>query len=179
LWGPAALIKWLLLVLTLHAQSDPWTQQRADADISQLLFGKAIVHEAERHLGEPYVWGGKDEAKDGGLDCSGFTSTVFKHFGVSLPVSAMDQYKGGLAIEAPALMPGDLVFFLSSSGMTPMHVGIYLGDGKFIHAPGDRKTIQKELMARNYFRMRYVGARRYEAAPEPKSTLNPSKETSP
>jgi cell wall-associated NlpC family hydrolase len=173
------LIRLLLMVALLGAQTDPWALRKADADIRQTLFGLAIVHEAERHLGEAYVWGGKDEARDGGLDCSGFTAVVYKHVGVTLPVSAMEQYQAGIAIEEPALKPGDLVFFLSSSGMTSMHVGIYLGEGKFIHAPGDGKTIQRESMSKAYFAVRYVGARRYAPAPPVSPTAVPSKEITP
>ena len=150
---------------------------RASENIRQLLLGKAVVREALRHLGEPYVWGGKDGMKDGGLDCSGFTATVYQSFGVELPVSALDQYRGGISIERPALAPGDLVFFLMS-GATPMHVGIYAGDGQFIHAPGTGKTVSKESISKGYYAVRYAGARRYQPAPL-KSKPTPTREKQP
>jgi len=173
------LIKLLVLAIALAADPEPGQVRRANANIQQLLLGKAIVREAKRHAGEPYVWGGKEIQKDGGLDCSGFTSTVFKTFGIDLPVSAMEQYRGGFAIERPALGPGDLVFFLSSSGQTPMHVGIYLGGGEFIHAPGSGKLIGTESLSKGYFALRYVGARRYQPAPKPPSTATATRETKP
>jgi cell wall-associated NlpC family hydrolase len=151
------LIRLLFLALAWGAG----TPAQVDADLQAMLLGKAVVREAQRYLGQPYVWGGKHLAQDGGLDCSGFTSTVFGSFGIELPVSAMDQYRGGLGIEKPALEAGDLVFFLSSSAQTPMHVGIYVGRGRFIHAPGTGKRISLESMSRSYFAARYVGARRY------------------
>jgi cell wall-associated NlpC family hydrolase len=149
------------LALALLHGADPGQLRRAQEELRQRLLGKALVAEAERHLGAPYVWGGKDEKRDGGLDCSGFTALVYASQGIPLAGTAMGQYQGGVAIEAPALSPGDLVFFLSSSAMTPMHVGIYVGKGRFIHAPSEGKTIRFESMSKPYFANRYVGARRY------------------
>lgn len=171
--GPGELIKLLLLAASLGADTDPWLMRRADEHIQQLLFGKSIVREAKKHLGEPYVWGGKDSARDGGLDCSGFTHTVFGAYGIKLPRMAQQQYQQGIAIERPALNPGDLVFFLTGS----VHVGIYLGDGEFIHAPGSGKRIKTESIHRGYFAQRYIGARRY--LPPPKSKPTTTRETKP
>jgi cell wall-associated NlpC family hydrolase len=151
------LIRLLFLALALHAGMEG----KADSDVKAMLLGKAVVHEAEKYIGQPYVWGGKHLAQDGGLDCSGFTSTVFGSFGIALPVAAMDQYRAGLGIERPSLEMGDLVFFLSSSAQTPMHVGIYVGRGRFVHAPGTGRRISLESMDKPYFASRYVGARRY------------------
>lgn len=128
---------------------------------SERLFGKAIAKEALKHLGEPYVWGGRDLKRDGGYDCSGLTRAVFAAHGIHLGATAMLQYQDGIEIERPALEPGDLVFFLSSSAQTPMHVGIYLGQGRFVHAPGDGQRIKTESLDKSYFANRYVGARRY------------------
>jgi cell wall-associated NlpC family hydrolase len=162
------LIKHLFVAAALMAAPEPSGVIRAGENIRQLLLGKAIVREAVRHIGQPYVWGGKDGLKDGGLDCSGFTATVYQAFGVRLPVSALEQYRGGIPIEKPALAPGDLVFFLTN-GATPMHVGIYAGDGQFIHAPGVGKTIGRESINKGYFAVRYAGARRYPP-PQPSTT---------
>ena len=162
------MIKILLLALLGHGATDVDSAKlkRAEAHLQELLLGKAIVKEAERHLGEPYVWGGIDGLKDGGLDCSGFTSTVLRSFGIPAPYSAMDQFRGGIGIERPALAPGDLVFFLGS----PMHVGIYAGNGEMIHAPGKGKTVSRASFNKSYFATRYAGARRYRPTPKKKES---------
>lgn len=90
--------------------------------------GNDIVAFAVKFLGVSYVWGGSTPA---GFDCSGFTSYVFSHFGVSLYRRAADQSRQGKAVSRDSLMPGDLVFF----GKPAYHVGIYIGDGLYIHAP--------------------------------------------
>lgn len=175
------MIKLLILGALLHAvvpTPDPVKVRRAEADLKQLLLGKAIVREAEKHLGVPYVWGGKEENKDGGLDCSGFTSVVLQSFGIKVSATATEQYMGGLGIERPALGPGDLVFFVSE-GPTPLHVGIYAGEDEFIHAPGTGKTISRTSLSKGYFSTRYVGARRYAAPYKPVMTATPTREKKP
>jgi cell wall-associated NlpC family hydrolase len=149
--------------------------KRADENIRQALFGRAVLHQAESFIGTPYVWGGKDPKADGGLDCSGFTQAVMKRFGLEIPAGAMAQYEDGqgIGIEKPALSAGDLVFFLSSSAKTSMHVGIYAGGNFFIHAPGEGKKIQKDSMEKSYFAGRYVGARRF--MPQAKATTTEEK----
>jgi cell wall-associated NlpC family hydrolase len=145
-----------LLLLTLGSLPGATSQES-----SERRFGESIAKEALKHLGEPYVWGGRDLKRDGGYDCSGLTRVVFAAHGIQLAATAMQQYQGGIGIERPALEAGDLVFFLSSSAQTPMHVGIYLGGGRFVHAPGDGQRIKTESLDRSYFANRYVGARRY------------------
>jgi cell wall-associated NlpC family hydrolase len=156
---------------------DPSAVRRAGENIQQLLFGQAILREAKRHLGQPYAWGGEggDDGK-GGFDCSGYTQFVFKTFGMDLPRTALAQYQKGIEIEKPALMPGDLVFFLSSGA--PMHVGIYAGDGKFFHAPKTGDVISEESLSKGPYSQRYLGARRY-AAPKAETSTTRTKEKQP
>lgn len=90
--------------------------------------GEAIVDYATDYLGVPYVWGGNTPA---GFDCSGFTKYVFAHFGISLNRRASEQLQQGVPVSTSNLQPGDLVFF----GDPVYHVGIYVGNGCFIHAP--------------------------------------------
>jgi peptidoglycan DL-endopeptidase CwlO len=102
--------------------------------------GGAVRQAAERYLGVPYLWGGTNPAT--GLDCSGFTQRVFADLGVTIPRVSIDQSKAGTAVASLAeAQPGDLVFRRGS----PNHIGIYLGDGQFIHAPrsGDVVKIAK------------------------------------
>ena len=95
----------------------------------------AVVAEATKHLGIPYLWGGTDPAK--GLDCSGLVQVVFKNLGIDLPRTSSQQATSGTAVASLAdARPGDLVFFDHSSSRAGIdHVGIYVGDGKMIAAP--------------------------------------------
>ena len=87
---------------------------------------QVAVAEARKHLGTPYVWGG---AAPGGFDCSGLVQYCYKVAGVNLPRTTGEQIKKGTAVSQANLKIGDLVF--PSSG----HVGLYSGNGKFIHSP--------------------------------------------
>lgn len=96
--------------------------------------GERIVAQAKKYLGIPYLWGGTDPAK--GLDCSGLLQRVFKDLGVSIPRVSKDQSRVG--VEVPSIdqaQPGDLVFWAASSPGGTNHIGIYVGDGQFLHAP--------------------------------------------
>ena len=87
---------------------------------------QAAVNEARKHLGTPYVYGG---AAPGGFDCSGLVQYCYKVAGVTLPRTTSEQINAGTSVSQASLQVGDLVF--PSSG----HVGLYTGNGKFIHAP--------------------------------------------
>ncbi|WHY87489.1 NlpC/P60 family protein [Neobacillus novalis] len=89
----------------------------------------AVIAEAKKYLGVPYVWGGTDPRS--GFDCSGFTSYVFRSVGISLPRVSRDQQNVGTRISPSQVQPGDLVF----RGSPAYHVGIYIGNGQYIHAP--------------------------------------------
>jgi cell wall-associated NlpC family hydrolase len=116
----------------------------------------ALVHESLAYLGRPYRWAGIGR---GGFDCSGLVLRVFSAFGIVVPHSSSDQYAAGRAVDPGRLVPGDLVFFHTyTSG--PSHVGIYLGRRRFIHASVSRGVIVSS-MDEPYYRLRYLGARRY------------------
>jgi hypothetical protein len=119
----------------------------------------SIVQTGHRFLGMPYRWGGASE--DDGFDCSGLTMTVYRLNGLDLPRNASHQYRAGTAVAREALAPGDLVFFATSRGNAITHVGIYSGEDNFIHAPGRGKSIQTTSLSSDYFKKRFVGARRY------------------
>ena len=116
-----------------------------------------IVEYAMTFIGTRYVYGGASPST--GFDCSGFTQYVFKNFGYSLNRSSAAQIKNGTSISKDELRPGDLVFF-SRAGYAVGHVGIYVGDNNFIHAPSTGDYVKISSLDEAYYLTRYVGARR-------------------
>jgi peptidoglycan DL-endopeptidase CwlO len=106
---------------------------------------------AARYLGVPYAWGG---ASPGGFDCSGLVMYVYAQLGVSLPHYTVSQWNATTPIPASSLAPGDLVFF---DGLS--HVGIYIGNGQFIHAPHTGTVVQIASLS-GYWAEHLDGARR-------------------
>ena len=125
--------------------------------------GKAseLVMQAMGLLGVPYKRGGTSEEK--GFDCSGFVRHMYeKSVGLVLPRRAEEQAKVTEEISRSELKPGDLVFF-NTLKRTFSHVGIYVGDGKFIHAPRPGKAVRVDDMREAYWQQRFNGARRVQA----------------
>jgi hypothetical protein len=137
--------------------------RRIEEDLRQALFGQRVVREARLQLGKPYVWGGK--SGNPGFDCSGFTAYVYRSLGVPLGTSALQQLEQGAAVPREGLQAGDLVFFLGQGA--PLHVGIYEGDGRFLHAPGSGKVVESSSLDSPYFSKRFLGARRPAPALDP------------
>lgn len=109
-------------------------------------------------LDVPYKWGGNSPST--GLDCSGFVKAVYETAaGVKLPRHTSDQAKATEPIDRQDLAPGDLVFF-NTMNRPFSHVGIYLGEGRFIHSPRTGAVIRVEDMGINYWQSRFDGARR-------------------
>lgn len=109
-------------------------------------------------IGISYRWGGTKPAT--GLDCSGFIQYVFRQaWGVNLPRTSSEMAKVGTPVNKSDLQPGDLVFF-SRFGRRVGHVGMYIGNDKFIHAPSTGKKIQIANLNKPYYVKHYVGARR-------------------
>lgn len=121
-----------------------------------------VVLNAMHFIGVHYRRGGESGAA--GFDCSGFTRYVFEHtLGLVLPRRADEQARaaGLVAVPRDQLQPGDLVFF-NTLRRTFSHVGIYIGDNRFIHAPRPGGAVRTEDMNYAYWRQRYNGARRAE-----------------
>ncbi len=117
-----------------------------------------MVEQAMGLLGVPYRRGGNNE--NTGFDCSGFVRHLYeKSVGQILPRRAVDQARATEVIERDDLKPGDLVFF-NTMRRTFSHVGIYVGDGKFIHAPRAGKAVNIDDMRSAYWQKRFNGARR-------------------
>lgn len=106
--------------------------------ITTSVSGSKIVEYATQFLGNPYVYGGTSLTN--GCDCSGFTQSVFKYFGISIPRTSSDQSKSGTAISLSKIQAGDLLFYANSSG-TVNHVGIYMGNGRIINASNSKVGI--------------------------------------
>jgi hypothetical protein len=120
---------------------------------------ESLVQTARRFIGTPYRWGGASARR--GFDCSGLTMTVYRLNGLELPRNSRSQYQTGRPVSRDALEKGDLVFFATGGRGRVSHVGIYSGQGRFIHAPGTGKTIRTASLSSGYFQTRYAGARRY------------------
>ena len=107
----------------------------ASATKQTKLTGATLVAYAKQLTGTPYKRGGTTKS---GFDCSGFTMHVYNHFKISLPRTAKSQTSKGIVVSKSNLRIGDLVFF----GSTISHVGIYVGDGKFIHSPKPGSSVK-------------------------------------
>jgi len=154
-----------ILPTAAQVDANPLVQQMRDVASDMVL-------SAMNFLGVPYRRGGN--TADQGFDCSGFTRYVFENsLGLVLPRRADQQAQnaGLLNIHRDELKPGDLVFF-NTMRRAFSHVGIYVGEGKFIHAPRSGAEVRIEDMRQAYWAKRFNGARRAEAAamkPAPKS----------
>ena len=104
-------------------------------------------------LGVPYSYGG--DSPRTGFDCSGLVRFVYSHFGLRLPHSSYADYSLGMSVSRASLIPGDLVFF---DGVG--HVGMYVGGGRFIHAPHSGTDVQVSSLDDPWYQSRYDGARR-------------------
>jgi cell wall-associated NlpC family hydrolase len=113
-----------------------------------------IVRTAEQYLGVRYQKGG---ASPNGFDCSGYVMYVYMKNGVLLPRSVQAQYGVGRKISRDEMQTGDLVFY-KTSRKKYSHVGIYIGDHRFIHAPRTGKRVSYADMDKSYWKKRYIGA---------------------
>lgn len=120
--------------------------------------GAQVVEYAKQFLGVPYVWGGNGPNC---FDCSGFTKYVYAHFGYTLNRTASAQLSNGVSVSRSELQPGDLIFFDNGKVSTPVsHVGIYVGDGQFIHASTNEYQVRYGNLNAGSYNSTYVYARR-------------------
>ncbi len=118
-----------------------------------------LVKTARRYIGLPYLWGGA--CPENGFDCSGFALAVYQVNGLDLPRTSREQFDAGIPKERDRLVKGDLVFFSFGRGGPVSHVGIYAGEGWFIHAPGKGRKIRMDSLSEEYYREHYAGGRSY------------------
>ena len=133
-----------------QAQGSPTTSTRI----------KTVLQRAFALLGTPYRWGGT--SPDRGVDCSGLVGYVFRTIGIDLPrVSRAMAHEGTAITDRNALAEGDLVFFGKRG--TVDHVGIYVGEGKFLHAPRTGRDVTVSSLSSGYWSQKYLQARRLAA----------------
>lgn len=120
-----------------------------------------MVERALSWLGVRYRFGGQDEKK--GFDCAGLVRRVFGAFAVDLPRTAAAQFRHGCIVDREELQPGDLVFFRNTYKRGISHVGIYIGNGEFVHAASRRRAVAVDRLDAPYFRERFAGGRRLVA----------------
>lgn len=116
-----------------------------------------IVENAHKAIGKPYVRGDTGER---GYDCSGLTYSLYKNYaGETLNRSSIEQAKNGIKVKKSELIPGDLLFFKTTNKRIG-HVGLYIGDRNMIHASSSQGKVIKTLIDEDYYKKRYVTARR-------------------
>jgi murein DD-endopeptidase len=120
-----------------------------------------IVSLAEQMLGVPYRWGGRTPA---GFDCSGLVQYTFERAGYRVPRTSREQHRAASPVPIGEARPGDLVFFAESGRVS--HVGIYVGDGRFIHAPSEGQRVKVSSIREDWYRQRFAGAGRILPATE-------------
>jgi len=116
-----------------------------------------IVRTAKRYIGVKYKHGG---TTPGGFDCSGYTKYVYKKAGLTIPRTTQKQYNQGKRVRLRDAGPGDLVFF-NTSGRGISHVGVYVGNFRFLHAPRTGKKISYASLKNRYWKRKYKGAVSY------------------
>ena len=143
-----------------HAPAPP---SQPVADHSAEAFSPAandVLFRALGLVGTPYRWGGN--TPDSGFDCSGLIGYVYREAAqIQLPRSTREMI--GLrvpSVQRQALNSGDLVFFATSGGRQVSHAGIYVGEGRFVHAPSSGGTVRLDSLDDSYWRKKYLGARR-------------------
>ena len=117
--------------------------------------GTEVVNYAYKFLGKPYVYGA---AGPNAFDCSGLTQFIYNKFGVDISRTTYTQVNEGIKVNRNELRAGDLVFF--NTGGSISHVGIYIGNGEFIHAPRSGKPVMVSSLSDGYYSQKYATARR-------------------
>jgi cell wall-associated NlpC family hydrolase len=121
--------------------------------------GEEIALRALALVGKPYRYGGADLD---GFDCSGLVYFIYHQLGMEVPRTAKQQQQAAVHVARKALVPGDLVFFKIRRNKGVSHVGVYVGDNRFVHAPQSGKPIELRTLDDHYFESRWVAAGRFD-----------------
>lgn len=133
------------------------TTNEEEAEQSMKIISEKIVEVALKYIGLPYKYGGETLW---GIDCSAFVRRVWGFFGLELPRTSKEQFLCGEKTNLSDLQPGDLVFFRRRGRKNVSHVGIYIGDNKFVHASGSEHSVTVSDLAQEYYTKYFKGARR-------------------
>ncbi len=117
--------------------------------------GTRVVDLAEQMVGVPYVWGG---ASPKGFDCSGLVFYAYSETGLFIPRTSLEQFRAARPVALDSAQPGDLVFFRIGSDVS--HVGIYVGDNRFIHSPETGQSVKITSLDHQFYRKHFAGAGR-------------------
>jgi cell wall-associated NlpC family hydrolase len=149
-----ALIFILLLILLLASKGMNFAEEPT---IARVPIRDRLASAARHFLGLPYRWGGMSERR--GMDCSGLIKTLFAKLNIEVPRTARDQYRAGQEVTVENLQTGDLLFF-STDGMTPDHVGVYVGEHRFVHAEKKAGRVIITDLNQSWYIKHFIGARR-------------------
>lgn len=125
-----------------------------------------IVFTALQMIGIPYRYGGETPQ---GFDCSGLVQYAYRNAGLSVPRTAREQFKASEPVTMGAVQPGDLLFFASRDNS---HVGIYVGENRFVHAPATGRTVVISSLGSSYYQRTFLRAGRFSAVASVASTCN-------
>ena len=157
----------ILLFLNTHSQADDlgdFIAHLAPKDPTPVALKPiAKLQEAAisaiSFVGKPYLFGGSNP--DTGFDCSGLVQYVLEQSGVKkLPRTSREMYDYSSPVDTDSLVVGDLLFFQTNNANQINHVGIYVGEGRFIHSPSTGNVIRLDKLAQNYWQKAFVGGRR-------------------
>lgn len=140
------------------ASVDADREDAAAPVLNAASLGEEVALRALALVGKPYRYGGADLD---GFDCSGLVYFIYHQLGIDVPRTAHDQQHESMRVKRQALTPGDLVFF-KLRGRVVSHVGIYVGDNRFVHAPQSGKAIELRALDDQYFASRWVAAGRFD-----------------
>jgi len=146
-----------VLSTPLNVKYDNWSLSILNDSEYKGTFFKLLADIFKEIKNTPYVFGGTNPKF--GLDCSSFTMYVYRKLGINLPRTAREQFNVGIPISKGELKPGDLVFFRTYASY-PSHVGIYIGNGKFVHFSSMFHGLAISSLKDRYFRRRFLGAKR-------------------
>ncbi len=138
-------------------KSSAGSRGNATATASSSSLGQQVADYALKFLGTPYVYGGNGPSC---FDCSGYTSYIYRQFGYTLNRTASTQLSNGVSVSKSELQPGDLVFFRYNTSYPASHVGIYIGNGQFVHASTNQYKVQVNQLTSGHYANVYIGARR-------------------
>lgn len=149
-----------LAIILVLAMGVAFVRPAAAAEPAHESLAEAVTARALQYIGVPYRFGGN--SPQSGFDCSGLVNHVYREtLGIILPRTSRQLATVGVAVGAEDLRPGDLVFF-NTRGAPHSHVGIYLGDSRFIHAPRARTLVRIDRLDDPGYRERFEGARRLD-----------------